>query len=138
MRRVIVVITDKMRDMYEKYGDYVCINYIPSLIKRRSPAGWHFTIGVFTGQDSNLQDLLFGICFLSEDLMIYHKKSLQYFFEGMEERVPLTLITSNEKAICQAIDLLQSENPKYNFKHHIGWFYVVEHLKELLVGQLDQ
>lgn len=96
-----------MRQKYYLYGECLCVDFIPMMLKRRSPSGRHFEIGFLTGIDSENKLLLFGVCFMSEDLMIYHRKMFEFFFEMVDEIIPGTIITGSGKNLSQAIHIMK-------------------------------
>lgn len=57
--------------------------------------------------DQNNSSVLFGVCFMSEDLMIYHRKMFDFFFESVKQVIPGTIITSSGKNLSQAVYLMK-------------------------------
>lgn len=51
MYRLILITTESMRKNYYVYGEVLCVDFVPMMIKRRSPSGRHFDVGFFTGVD---------------------------------------------------------------------------------------
>lgn len=84
MYRMILLTTQSMRTSYFTYGECLCVDFVPMMMKRRAPSGRHFEVGFLTGLDAENEPVLFGVCFMSEDLMIYHRKMFEFFFEMMD------------------------------------------------------
>lgn len=66
---VVVLANQRMKLFYEKYGDSINLEFrfIPL---KRSHSGMHYNIGLFTGQDTNLRAIIFGIALING---YYHK-----------------------------------------------------------------
>lgn len=53
--------------------------------------------------------VLFGVCLMSEDLMIYYRKMFELFFESVNDITPGTVITNTGKGLSQALYLMKKE-----------------------------
>lgn len=53
-----------MRSNYQKFGDVVCVDFKPINIKN-NPKNKNYMAGIFTGQDTNLHHILFGVALIN-------------------------------------------------------------------------
>ena len=53
-----------MRKKKKKFGDVVCVDFKPINIKN-NPKNKNYMAGIFTGQDTNLHHILFGVALIN-------------------------------------------------------------------------
>ena len=71
------------------------------------------------------------MCILSVETTVNFKKLFEYFFECMDENIPKTIITDDQKAIGLALDQLKIEK-QYEYIHLLDWFHKIENMKRKL------
>ena len=92
-----------MKKNYHCFGDCLSIDYVSKIIKKRDPAGRHFQVGFFTGQNKEGKIIIFGLSLLSSEIFVYHKKAFELFFEMMENKIPHCIMSCDSRQLFKAL-----------------------------------
>ena len=103
--RAAILSTEAMKESYLCFGDCLSVDYVTKTVRKRSCAGRHFHVGIFSGQDEQGKMVLFGLSLLSSDL--YSKKVFELFFHLMEDRIPTSIIVPDSRQTTRALDGLR-------------------------------
>ena len=118
-----------MKSNYRKYGDLLCFDITYKLLKKKRKETKHLGVGFFVGQDENTRIVLFGMCTIARETTEYFMKLFSFFFEVMEERIPETILTDDQRTIGLALENLKKER-EYKYHHMLDWYHKIEGIKK--------
>lgn len=117
-----------MKSNYKKYGDLLCFDITYKLLKKSRKQMKHLGVGFFVGQDENTRIVLFGMCTIAHETTDNFAKLFSFFFEVMEERIPKTVLTDDQRTMGTALEKLKIERG-YDYNHMLDWYHKIEAMK---------
>lgn len=110
LNKIIFFCDQQMRKSYQQYGDVVCVEFKPIKIRKNPKNSNTYLVGLFTGQDTNLHHVLFGVALIDEDKYDNYSMSVKYFLKAMKTHFPKSFVVGNNGHLFQAISDISKRN----------------------------
>ena len=100
--QVMIVVTPKMKESFQKYGNWIGFDFTFNLVQETHPNGKNWKVGCFMGISSSKKMVPFGLVLSTEETEERFYQIFKSFFDIMKKET-VVIVSDEDHALAAAL-----------------------------------